>query len=70
MSGFCFGHVFWVLVSAGTDCADRPCVGWGPYGMIVIFLFDNKDSVSQYINTSFLSKYPAGWMKWLRMEMM
>lgn len=25
MSGFCFGHIFCVLVSIGIDCADSPC---------------------------------------------
>lgn len=37
-------------------------------GMLFICLFDNKNSISQYINTNFLNKYPAGCMKGLRME--
>lgn len=56
MSGFCFGHVFSVLVSIGIDCADSPCAWFLVvffYDMLFICLFDNKNSISQYINTVF-----------------
>lgn len=65
MSGFCFGHVFCVLVSTGTDCTDSLCVF---FLVCFICLFDNKNSISQYVNAFFLTKYPARSMKWLRME--
>jgi len=40
------------------------------YNLLFNCLFDNKNSISQHININFVSKYPAGCMKWLRMEMM
>lgn len=36
MSGFCFGHIFCVLVSIGIDCADSPCACFLVFG---VFLF-------------------------------
>lgn len=53
MSGFCFGHVFHVLVSIGIDCTDSPFVF---FLMGFICLFDNKNSISQYMNTFFSHK--------------
>lgn len=36
MSGFCFGHIFCVLVSIGIDCADSPCACFLVFGFFYL----------------------------------